>query len=81
MARRKNWSVEEIVATLRQIEVQIAQGKSIALACMGCRIGLCWNWADQSPSKVRLSGHAASAMGWARGFERVCQPSTFLMLI
>ena len=33
MARRKNWSAEQIVATLRQIEVQIAQGKSLALAC------------------------------------------------
>jgi hypothetical protein len=33
MARRKNWSAEQIVATLRQIEVQIVQGKSITLAC------------------------------------------------
>jgi hypothetical protein len=33
MARRKNWSAEQIVAKLRQIEVQLAQGKSIALAC------------------------------------------------
>ena len=31
MARRKNWSAEQIVASLRQIEVQIAQGKSIAV--------------------------------------------------
>jgi hypothetical protein len=31
-ARRKNWSAEQIVARLRQIEVQLAQGKSLALA-------------------------------------------------
>ena len=33
MARRKNWNAEQIVAKLRQIEVQMAQGKSLALAC------------------------------------------------
>ncbi len=33
MARRKNWNAEQIVAKLRQIEIQIAQGKSLALAC------------------------------------------------
>ena len=33
MARRKNWSAEQIVASLRQIEVRMAQGKSLALAC------------------------------------------------
>ena len=32
MARRKNWSAEQIVSTLRQIEVQVAQGMSLALA-------------------------------------------------
>jgi putative transposase len=32
MARRKNWSAEQLVASLRQIEVQMAQGKSLALA-------------------------------------------------
>ena len=32
MARRKNWSAEQIVAKLRQIEVQLAQGKGLALA-------------------------------------------------
>ncbi len=32
MARRKNWSAEQIIAKLRQIEVQMAQGKSLALA-------------------------------------------------
>ena len=33
MARRKNWSAEEIIAKLWLIEVQLAQGKSLALAC------------------------------------------------
>jgi putative transposase len=33
MAKRKNWGAEQIVAALRQIEVKIAQGKGIALAC------------------------------------------------
>ncbi len=33
MARRKNWSTEQIIAALRQIEVQLAQGQSLALAC------------------------------------------------
>ena len=27
MGRRKNWSAEKIISTLRQIEVQTAQGK------------------------------------------------------
>ena len=38
MARRKNWSAEQIVATLRQIEVQISQGESLALACKEAEI-------------------------------------------
>jgi hypothetical protein len=29
MARRKNWSAEQIVAKLRQIEIQMAHGKSL----------------------------------------------------
>ena len=33
MARRKNWSAEQIVVMLRQVEVQLAQSKSLALAC------------------------------------------------
>jgi putative transposase len=40
MAKRKNWSPEQIVATLRQIEVQIAQGKSIELACKEAEISV-----------------------------------------
>jgi putative transposase len=38
MARRKNWSAAQIVASLRQIEVQMAQGKSLALACKEAEI-------------------------------------------
>ena len=30
---KKRFSPEQIIATLRQIEVKLAQGKSIALAC------------------------------------------------
>ena len=33
MAGGKRFSPEQIVVTLRQIEVQLAQGKSLALAC------------------------------------------------
>ena len=38
MARRKNWSAEEIIAKLRLIEVQLAQGKSLALTCKEAEI-------------------------------------------
>ena len=38
MARRKNWSAEQIVAKLRQIEIQMARGKSLALACKQAEI-------------------------------------------
>ena len=38
MARRKNWSAEQILVMLRQIEVQVAQGKSLALACKEAEI-------------------------------------------
>jgi hypothetical protein len=30
---KKRFSTEQIIATLRQIEAQVAQGKSMALAC------------------------------------------------
>ena len=33
MARGKRFSAEQIIAKLPQIEVQLAQGKSLALAC------------------------------------------------
>ena len=38
MGRRKDWGAEQIIATLRQIEVQIAQGMGLAHACKGAAI-------------------------------------------
>ncbi len=38
MARRKDWSAEQIIAKLRQIEIQMAQGQSLALACKEAEI-------------------------------------------
>ena len=35
---KKRFSSEQIIATSRQIEVQLAQGKSIALACKDAAI-------------------------------------------
>ena len=35
---KKRFSPEQIIATLRQIEVQLAHGKSIALACKDAAI-------------------------------------------
>jgi hypothetical protein len=35
---KKRFSPEQIIATLRQIEVQLTQGKSIALACKDAAI-------------------------------------------
>ena len=35
---KKCFSPEQIIATLRQIEVHLAQGKSIALACKDATI-------------------------------------------
>ncbi len=35
---KKRFSPEQIIATLRQIEVQLAQGKSITLACKDAAI-------------------------------------------
>lgn len=35
---KKRFSPEQIIATLRQVEVQLAQGKSIALACKDAAI-------------------------------------------
>ena len=55
MARRKNWSAEQIVATLRQIEVQMAQGKSLALACKEAEIS------EQSSRTSVSSGRSSTA--------------------
>ena len=55
MARRKNWSAEQIVAKLRQIEVQLAQGKSLALACKEAEIS------EQSSRTSASSGRSSTA--------------------
>jgi hypothetical protein len=60
MARRKNWSAEQIVATLRQIEMQIAQGKSIELACKEAEIS------EQSSRTSVSSGRSSTAYGRRR---------------
>jgi hypothetical protein len=46
MARGKRFSPEQIVAKLRQIAVQLAQGKSLAVACKEEGVG------EQSPKRV-----------------------------
>ena len=40
----KRFSSEQIIAKLRQIEVQLAQGKSIALACKDAAISEQSSW-------------------------------------
>ena len=50
MARGKQFSAEQIVATPRQIEVQIAQAKRLALACAAL-----WptsRWRSRAPKDV-----------------------------
>jgi hypothetical protein len=56
MARRKNWSAEHSV-TLRQIEVQLAQGKSLSLACKEAEIS------EQSSRTSASSGRSSTAYG------------------
>ncbi len=55
MARRKNWSTEKVVAKLRQIEIQLAQGKSLALACKEAEIS------EQSSRTSASSGRSSTA--------------------
>ena len=55
MARRKNWSGEQIVAKLRQIEVQLAQGKSLALVCKEAEIS------EQNSRTSASSGRSSTA--------------------
>jgi hypothetical protein len=38
MARRKNYTPEEIVTKLRQVEVATAKGQAVALACKAAGI-------------------------------------------
>jgi hypothetical protein len=51
---KKRFSPEHIMAMLRQIEVQLAQGKSIALACKEAANP------ESSPSDQRLSWNSSS---------------------
>ena len=55
MARRKNWSAEQIVAKLRQIEVQLAQGKSLAQARKEAEIS------EKSSKTSASSGRSSTA--------------------
>ena len=50
MARGRKVSPEQIVVMLRQIEVQLAQGKSLALACKEAGIS------EQTPGRVPEGG-------------------------
>ncbi len=57
MARRRNWSAEQIVAKLRQIEIQLAQGKGLALACKEAEIS------EQNFKTSASSGRSSTAYG------------------
>jgi len=59
MARRKNWSAEQIIASLRQIEVQMAQGISLALACKVAAIS------EQTSGRVSEAGDLLQPQGGA----------------
>ena len=47
---KNGFTLEQIIATLRQIEVQLAQGKSIALACKDAAIS------EQTQGRVPEAG-------------------------
>jgi hypothetical protein len=68
MARRKNWSTEKVVAKLRQIEIQLAQGKSLALACKEAEIS------EQAPGRVPEAGDLLQLTGGAGGDRRMEEP-------
>jgi hypothetical protein len=66
MARGKRFSPEQIVVMLRQIEVQLAQGKSLALACKEAGIS------EQTQGRVPEAGDLLQPQGSAgrdRGLE------------
>ena len=58
MGRRENWSAEQIVATLRQVEIQTAQGKSLAQAQLRRR---------RSPSRAQRRVSEAGGLLFAQG--------------
>ncbi len=55
MLRGRKVSPEQIVVMLRQIEVQVAQGKSLALACKEAEIS------EQSSRTSASSGRSSTA--------------------
>ena len=61
MPRGRKVSPEQIVVMLRQIEVQLAQGMSLALACKDA--GLAEQTRDRSLARPRQSGAAAFMLG------------------
>ena len=58
MPRGQKVSAEQIVVTLRQIEVQLAQGKSLALTCKDASI------AEQNSGRVPEAGDRAMTECW-----------------
>ena len=66
MARGKRFSPEQIVVMLRQIEVQLAQGRSLALACKEAGIS------EQTQGRVPEGGDLLQPQGGSgrdRGLE------------
>src|SRR5215207_6155682 len=61
MARGKRFSPEQIIAMLRQIEVQRAQGKSLALACK--EAGIAEQSRDRRVARPRQSCAASLSPG------------------
>ena len=61
MPRGRKVSPEQIVVMLRQIEVQLAQGMSLALACKDA--GISEQTRDRSLARPRQSGAAACILG------------------
>ena len=59
MPRGRKVSPEQIIATLRQIEVQLAQGMSLALACKEAGIS------EQTPGRVPEAGDLLQSQGGA----------------
>ena len=64
---KKRFSSEHIIAKLREIEVQLAQGKSIALACKGAAISEQSARALVDTPVQAHSRHAASQFAEDRG--------------
>ena len=77
MPRGRKVSPEQIIATLRQIEGQLAQGMSLALACQ--EAGLSEQGRDRRLARPLQSGSAALLLGLPASRARdprLCQPPT-----